>query len=323
MKDAPDITVIVEWENVLLSGKERSERMLSRLSEQACALGRPLEVIVVCNPADADPSGLRSLLEDRLGAADGAPIPWRLVSAPGAHYYELKNRGAAEARGPVVVLLDSDVVPDAGWLAGMVEPFADPAVAVVAGNTYVEPRSLYSRAFALGWFFPRRSQTPGLRDGARYFWANNLAFRRELLIQNPFPRPADGSTRGACADLAASLRGQGICLWQSTAAQVSHPPPRGLGHFIARAVADGRDRVLHWRGAGKSRWGLPFRSIRHCVKETLRVFGATLRHRREVSLRLVLVPAAWGIMGTYQGFSCLGAIATTVAPAPMSRGFRI
>lgn len=323
MNGTPDITVVVEWENVLLARQERSEVMLSRLAAQAHALDRSVEVVVVCDPAGTDLAGLRALLVDRLGPADAARLPWRLVSAPDAHYYELKNRGVATARGAVIVFLDSDVVPDAGWLAALVDLFADPAVAVVAGNSYVDPRGLYGRALALGWFFPRRSEMPSRHGGATHFWANNVAFRREVLLTNPFPRPNDGSTRGACADLAATLRGQGIRLWATTAAQVSHPPPNGLRHFLVRAVADGRDRVLRWRRAGKPRWSLPLRSLEHYLRVTLRAFSATARHRRSVGLALPLVPAACAIQGAYYGLAWLGAVATWAAPGPMSRGFRV
>jgi hypothetical protein len=323
MNTTPEITVIVEWENVLLSEKQRSELMLARLSEQARALNRSVEVIVVCDPAGADLAGLRSLLTERLGPADDASLPWRLISAPGLHYYEIKNRGAAEARGQIVIMLDSDVIPDAGWLAELVNPFDGPAVAVVAGNTYLDPQGLYSRAFALGWIFPRRSETPARHDGGTHFWANNVAFRREVFARNPFPAPDDGSTRGACADLADFLRGQGIHIWETTAAQVSHPPPNGLQHFLARAVAEGRDWGQRCRRAGKPRWRLPYRGLRHYFKATRRAFISTARYRRTVGLALILVPAAWGIMGTYYGLAWLAVLATSAAPGPMSRGFRI
>lgn len=35
------------------------------------------------------------------------------------------------------------------------------------------------------------------------------------------------------------------------------------------------------------------------------------------------VPLAWGIMGSYFGIAVVGALATWIAPGPMSRRFRI
>jgi GT2 family glycosyltransferase len=48
-----------------------------------------------------------------------------------------RNTGVAATDAGVVVFLDDDATPRPGWLAGMVGPFADPAVAGVAG--WVEP----------------------------------------------------------------------------------------------------------------------------------------------------------------------------------------
>lgn len=45
-----------------------------------------------------------------------------------------RNRGLAEARGPVAVYLDDDALPRPGWLAALLAPYADPRVACVGGR---------------------------------------------------------------------------------------------------------------------------------------------------------------------------------------------
>ena len=42
------------------------------------------------------------------------PRVWRMVNVPDAEYYELRNHGAREAAGAVLVFLDSDVIPEPG-----------------------------------------------------------------------------------------------------------------------------------------------------------------------------------------------------------------
>lgn len=318
-----ELSVVVEWENVLLAEQARGTRMLERLAGQSRALGRVTEVIVVCDPGEHGTASLQSTLTRYLGPAEASDLPWRIVEAPGEHYYDLKNRGVEETRGPLVVFVDSDVVPDDGWLAALTAPFADPNVQMVAGNSYLEPRGLYGRAMALGWFFPRRSENPIRHDRGVHFWANNVAFRRELIAAHPFPRPQDGSTRGACSNLAHRLRAAGVSIWVDTGAQVCHPAPNGGHHFFVRAIAEGRDSVFGWLRAGKRRWRLPLRIVRRFGKTTLRAFGRTLWHHRSVRLPLLQVPAAWAIQGTYYGLASAGAFAAWLAPGFMSRRFRV
>ena len=321
MTFVPEISVVIEWENVQLSDRARSESMLLTLVRQIRDLQRNVEVIVVCDPAGTGVAPLEALLTQRLGPADSDGL---LVEASAAHYYELKNRGAAEARGSLVVFIDSDVIPEHGWLAGLIERFEDPAVSVVAGHSYIDSQGLYSRAVALGWFFPLRSETPAWHERGKHFFANNVAFRTAVLRSHPFPGEDSGATRGACTALARELVRQGIRICVTTAAQVAHPPPNGLSHFIVRALADGRDEVLWWRHAGvRSRWKLPLPVLRRYGRVTRHAFLRIARHHRRVQLRLEQVPLACLIMGAYYGMASASALLTWLAPESMSRRFRI
>src|SRR5690606_19382970 len=137
--------------------------------------------------------------------------------------------------------VDSDVVPDEGWLAQLVEALEDPAIRVVGGETYLSTDSFYDRLCAGFWNFDVRRPGEGIYK-ARNFYANNVAMRREIAERFPFP---DGETyRGQCARLAKDLRANGITLHRIRSAAVSHPPPEGLRHFVHRAVCQGHDTLL-------------------------------------------------------------------------------
>lgn len=62
----------------------------------------------------------------------------------------------------MIVFLDSDVIPEEGWLAGLLRAFRNPAVQVVCGGTYISLEGLYSKTVALFWFFPLREEGDGL-----------------------------------------------------------------------------------------------------------------------------------------------------------------
>lgn len=72
--------------------------------------GPAYEVIVVDDAADADNARLWE-------AVHGAQI---LVNDPGIGYLRSVNRGAAEARGTYLVLMNNDVEVEAGWLRALV-----------------------------------------------------------------------------------------------------------------------------------------------------------------------------------------------------------
>jgi hypothetical protein len=287
----PRISIIVEWENVILAGAPRARAMLARLAGEARCCEEPLEILF-CHPG-ADPPEL---------AEAGAALPpvCRFVAASGAHYYELKNVAAAEARGAILVFLDSDVIPAEGWLQALLAPFADPAVQVVAGHSTIDAENLYSRAFALTWFFPLPAGPAPLQPVPRFF-ANNVAFRREVFLAHPFSA-LEGTSRGACVRLAQELGRQGITIWKTTAARVTHPAPRGFRHFLLRGLAEGRDRILPERGWRATPLATAARWLRNCLAGLVSIL---LRHRR-VGLSPAGIPAAAAICFAYYSLYAAG-----------------
>ena len=90
-----------------------------------CLAGlRGLPHVTVVDDASADPAAI-----ERIAAAHGAAVIHRPVNGgPGA----ARNTGLNAARTDFVAFLDSDCVPEPGWLDGLLPHFADPAVGAVA-----------------------------------------------------------------------------------------------------------------------------------------------------------------------------------------------
>jgi hypothetical protein len=98
----------------------------------------PIELLVCFDAEEVDGSVVAADLAAEL-PEKSSTLSHRLVPVPGAEYYALKNAGAREVEGELLVFVDSDVVPDPGWLGDLLRPFDDETVGVVAGNSYLEP----------------------------------------------------------------------------------------------------------------------------------------------------------------------------------------
>lgn len=303
----PDVTVIVEWDNPALAGAERARQALAGLAREAAASSKRLEILL-CHGDDAEP--------EWPPAGTGLPVECRTLHVPGGRYYELKNRGAEAAAGGVIAFLDSDAVPEPGWLSALLQPFSDPAVQVVAGHTHLETDTLWSKAFALWWFFPLRGGPQPLTPVAHFF-ANNVAMRRETALAHPFP-VREGTSRGACVELAATLGLAGITIWKTTEAHATHPAPRGWRHFVLRALAQGRDRLARETGWRATILG----SLERLATFTGATLIRTVRGRRQVALPLARVPAAVALGWIYYALYFAGE-AGTFARVPAIRRITI
>ena len=320
--DKPQVSIILEWENALLSEMDRAREMLRRVRQQVGQQSLSFEMVVLFNPEQID----RTLIENELKTALGveAQLPYRIEPASGLHYYELKNYGAKIAAADIIVFVDSDVIPEEGWLSSLLQPLLDDKhLNVVAGTSYIDPVDFTGKAFALSWLFPLRSRHGHIDRQAKSFHANNLALRRAYFLENPFPEMPHGMTRGACGMLAARMRSQGQVICRQHAAKVSHPPPNGLSHTLVRAIAEGRDGAFKERISGNRVTWL-FRVMRKFVRKIFnRAVFRVIRDRREVGLPLWQVPFAVLLMLAYYLLALVGGIMAVVMPGYMSKGFRI
>jgi hypothetical protein len=238
--------LIVELETALACEHSRIARTFAALRSQLRQLRHRLagdpEVIVVFDPDSWDRAALRSVTGWHEQCAEwGASV--RLAPAPkGTSYYEHKNFGFSLSTSALIVFIDGDLVPDEGWLKEMLRPFCDFKVAAVVGNTYMDTRSLYAKCVALFWIFEVRASQPALQRTARLV-SNSVAFRRALFAQCPFPWR--DTYRGQCSELASILLSRGVVLYLSSGAQACHPPPKGVGGFLKRAMHAGHDECVY------------------------------------------------------------------------------
>lgn len=328
------ISIIIEWENVRLSEMERCRSMLRTLAAQIPALYDPAPP--AASRAGA-PSGDVEILvlydADEFSGVDiertvTAEIPpstphcrWSVSPGGNGGYYGLKNVGAERARGDLLVFVDSDVIPEAGWLESLIAPFSDPSLQVVAGHTYIEPRDLLSRTIALTWFFPLRSETPSVAP-AKGFYANSVAFRRVCFLSHPY-KPIPGAARGACRLLARELNAAGVPMVVNTAAQAAHPPPTGWKRFLIRALVQGRDDLFFNRSPQRAGKGTIFHSIARVIQWQLRAIRRILFQHRKVGLPFWQIPAALLAASAYACLLFSGDLATRISPRRMIAAFKM
>jgi hypothetical protein len=320
------LSVVVEWDNVRLGGVGQARLMLTGLAGEIEAFAREApsagvrpEVLMVYDRLEVDDE-LLVQLADGFRREVGHHVDVHIVPTTGFDYYQLKNAGARQARGEIVVFIDTDVMPAAGWLRQLVQPFTDPLVQVVSGNSYVMPDGLYGKTFALTWFFPLAARD-GPLEPARYFFANNVAFRRMVLEQYPFPDDS-ARFRGQCVALADTLRAHGTGIFLNPCARVAHRPPNGLRHFVRRALCHGHDTLITVArdDPQSSRLGPSLRRLRDNVKHA---FARLRRDHRAVGLPASQLPCALAIAVAYYTLYFAGEVITRFRPGLVRRRFTI
>ena len=332
MTGLPPASIVIEWSNALLAEAERPSRMIKALREQADALradwGRdpknhrffPLQVLI-CFDSEQVTSEEISRMAPSGAPGDHGALRIRHCGYAGAEYYELKNRGAEEANCAVLLFLDSDVVPQPGWLENLWGTFRDPGYRVVGGISFVETGSLWAKATALNWVFELPPDWTEIRPAKR-FWANNVAFRRNIFTAHSYPR-MEGASRGACEELAGELAAEGIPMHINGSVRVEHPAPAGLSGFFERAMAQGRDRVL-WHRRFSSWWmqSMPAGLLRW-VKHLAQVAWRTLQNHRQARVRVWEIPLVIAISWAYYTVFLAGEWLMHLAPDYMRRHFRV
>jgi len=324
-RSTPKLTVIIEWENVRRSELERARRMLRTLKNQVeeQRMAKPVEVLILYDDEVIPGEGVQALLAEVLGT-NNKVLDVRVETAPGLHYYDLKNHGAQRASGDLLLFLDSDVIPESDWLQSLVAAAANEDVHVVGGDAFIEPDGLVAKAFSVFWFFnsPEATVAPDKSSLQRrsQFFANNVLFDRETFLAHPFPKMPDGMTRGACLQLARNLEDAGIPVYRELRARVSHPAPNGWRHFFTRAMAQGRDRVFR---KGES-FGL--RQSCNNIRSSLAHLWRTLRSRdlrlgHRISLAEAPIVLAIGVL--YVGTRFVGEVAARRFPSFVRTRFRI
>ena len=226
--------VIVETENLQLADISGLRSTLESLSAQD-GMVQAAESIMVQDSGNVDAEILADLKES---------FPWiTFFDIPHEQgHYEAKMNCMQSLRSDIIVFCDSDCVVQPGWLANLLQPFHDDrSVQVVGGETKMEAADPFSLAMVLTHVFDLFSANRSLYSGRGYY-ANNVAFRRELLQQTPIPGDLP-LFRGNCCVHARQLMRRGIVIWRQPQSRALHATPEDWSHFAHRFVKMGSDAV--------------------------------------------------------------------------------
>lgn len=318
----PSFSVVIEWENARLTELRGAQALLAELRRQIQALedhfsARP-EILFVYN-SEALESTVIETTARPIFQKDDSLVTLRTIDGPGLRYYEIKNLGAEQANGDIVIFVDTDVLPEDGWLRSMLRPFNDPTVGVVAGNTYVKPDTAYSQAFSLFWLFPLRANDDGMEETIRGF-ANNLAVRRDVFLTRKFPDEV--TFRWQAGKLLKSLRSDGVGIRFQPAAKTSHLPPYGIYPFVSRALCQGHDMYIVGRTEDSRSSGLKL-AFWCFIGEFRNGLSRIHEYGPEAGLNSWTRLVATGLMATYVTFVVIGNLITQVHPSFIRRYFSV
>ena len=171
----------------------------------------------------------------------------RLVRTAPTGSASARNRGVRDARAPIVLLLDDDCEPRAGWAAALLATVEDGADVAAGRSVNVGSSDAFGEA----------TQTvldhitlQSLRPGGAVGFAPtyNLACTRDVLLEVPFDEcyVNSGADRDWCAQL--TQRGYSIAL--ASEAIVDHRQALDLGRFWRKHRAYGRGSARFHRKQG-------------------------------------------------------------------------
>lgn len=232
----PSFSIILETENLAINNPEKLISCIQTLKSQSISPAFANEILVV-QSGDIPESLLIKLKEQ---------FPWaQIVNADeNTRYYEAKMEYVKAVTGDVVVFCDSDCVYVTDWLESMLTPFGDDKVNIVTGETFIPATSLYTFSVTLSWFLPPPSNKKELYVTTGYA-ANNVAFRRQFILEHPVPCDLDIS-RGNCAIHARAVRKLGYKIWKHPKARAIHPYPRA-SQYLLRFYLMGHNKLMGYR----------------------------------------------------------------------------
>ena len=196
---APLVSVVVPTRN-----RHRSlAHCLERVAPGAQTFDPAKYEVIVTD--DGDAAATRPLLETQ--------FPWaRLVTGPGRGPASNRNAGAQVARGEWIVFTDDDTLPDAGWLAAIVN--AIDGVDVVEGRTTCRE----------GLQSPLEHAPVNETGGS--WWSCNLAVKRDAFTRIGGFDERFRVAHMEDADFRERARRQGLIARFAPDAVVDHPPRR-------------------------------------------------------------------------------------------------
>ncbi len=218
--------------------RESLEELLRSVRELSYDRER-LEVVVVDNySTDGTAEAAQRLARECGGRLSALKLPRRL-SAGAA-----RNAGCREARGDVLVFVDSDCRVHRDWLERLVEPFRDPQVGIAGGADRFDPTQP-DLARCVDHVLTSFSTTGGLRGSTRRKCFRflprtfNMAVRRDIFDE---VRGFEDRTYGEDILLSATIRSRGYRIAHVPEACVFHKRRAGFRAFARQVFRMGRGR---------------------------------------------------------------------------------
>ena len=301
--EPPDLTIVLESTTGEITGGCDGRRSLAEWCREAASIvPRRAEVILVA--------------PDPVSSLEPLPEGVRVLQVPGAGYYALKNAGANEARGRIVLFSDIDCRPGAGYARALLDAFADERVGGVAGRSLYDGEGLLTRINTVNSFGDLHRERGPAEDVIPL--AHNVAVRRALYDRDPWG-PFVGRV-GGDAFLARRIRESGHRLALDVRLLVRHEDPsyqiRGL---VERHLRD-TFVPLHYGTEGQ-RLSVPF--VLACallLRPALRLKRVLLAGRK-LGLRPVDAPVVLGVELAYWAFDLVMTVVVLAWP-PLRRRWR-
>lgn len=265
-------SIVLEWDNAEGLAREKALYFLRQLAatvrQSPAEIPRPVTLLLVFDDG-VDQAALRTMLDECADDMEGSLEP-KLLHAPDAGYYEKKGVAPFFDTSDVLVYADSDCRYSDNWLEDILAPVLSGRADLAFGDTVaLEDGTMMGTMSALGWFFPLRSPNdPLLKKGARRFFANNFAVRREVMEQVPIPRIAAARAHGG--PWFRSLAAAGVRTEKVAAAVAEHKQFDRFDDFLARAWMLGIDKDVGVEVAGGARPYRVFRAVTGVLEMTVK-----------------------------------------------------
>ncbi|MGB1310495.1 MAG: glycosyltransferase family 2 protein, partial [Leucothrix sp.] len=160
-------------------------------------------------------------------------------------YYKAKNIGFDRTSSEVVVFADADCMPKENWLEKIVEPFLEAQQQqielppVVAGRTTYHDSVLGSAISTMDFIY---FKSPLQKGAVRNFYANNVAFRRDVYQKYHFEQHQK-IFRGHCQLVGIELTQDGVPIHFQNTAHTIHRFPDNARELLKLRLLRGQDTV--------------------------------------------------------------------------------